>query len=216
MDLASPLHSLIPALSAATLEVLSGTESALGTTQIARLAGRGSAAGHQKSLDRLVEHGLVIAEPVNRGFIYRLNRDHVLIPALLAALEARDVTLRRLTAGVENLAPAVAHASVFGSFARQAGTEDSDIDLLLVVEDEETRHDPGWVAQLRALENSVRSWTGNRLEPLVFSYETLTAAVREQEPVVDSVVRQHTLLAGASLVPLLNSLTADDRPARSR
>lgn len=216
MDLASPLHSLIPALSAATLEVLSGTESALGTTQIANLAGRGSAAGHQKNLDRLVEHGLVIAEPVNRGFIYRLNRDHVLIPALVAALAAGDVIMRRLTAGVANLTPAVAHASVFGSFARGAGTVDSDIDLLLVVEDEETRHDLEWVAQLRALEDSVLAWTGNRLEPLVFSYETLTAAVRGEEPIVDSVVPQHFLLAGAPLVPLLNALTGDDRKARSR
>jgi hypothetical protein len=36
-------------------------------------------------LDRLVRHGLVIAEPANQGFLYRLNRDHLLAPSILQA-----------------------------------------------------------------------------------------------------------------------------------
>jgi len=78
MDVSSPLRSLVPSLDSAVLDVLSRSESSFGPTQVVRQAGRGSRAGIQLVLDRLVEHGLVLAEPTNRGHMYRLNRDHLL------------------------------------------------------------------------------------------------------------------------------------------
>ena len=45
MDLAHPLSSLIPSLDSVVLEVLSGTEGALGATKIHRLGAWGSRPG---------------------------------------------------------------------------------------------------------------------------------------------------------------------------
>jgi predicted nucleotidyltransferase len=79
MDVSSPLRSLVHSLDSAVLEVLAETEAALGATKRVHLAGRGSRTGAQKVLDRLTEHGIVLAEPTNHGHIYRLNRDHAVV-----------------------------------------------------------------------------------------------------------------------------------------
>ena len=133
VDLTSPLRSIAPGLDSAVLHVLAGTESGLSASQIARLASRGTRVGQLPVLNRLVEHGLVIAEPANRGFLYRLNREHVLAEPVLMAVRARVTILQRLTQAVATLRPEPVHVSVFGSFARGEAGPDSDLDLLIDV-----------------------------------------------------------------------------------
>jgi predicted nucleotidyltransferase len=190
-------------LDSAVLEVLAGTESALGPTQIARLAGRGSRPGHVRVLERLAEHGLVLAEPTNKGHMYRLNRDHVLAQPLLQATNARREALDRLTAAVRGLEPPPLHVSVFGSFARHEGTERSDIDLLIVTADEADGSDEQWQEQMRELEDRVLSWTGNRLEVLVLSRDHLRAVAEAGEPILDSLRSQALTLHGPDISNLL-------------
>ena len=96
MDLQHPLRSLIPSRDWAVLEVLAATQSGLGASRIAQLSAEGSRTGQVTILDRLVEHGLVIAEPANHGFTYRLNRDHLLAAAVLSAAGVRAALLTRL------------------------------------------------------------------------------------------------------------------------
>ncbi|MBU4214845.1 MAG: nucleotidyltransferase domain-containing protein [Actinobacteria bacterium] len=203
MDLTSPLRSLIPSLDAAALEVLSGTESALSATQAARLAGRGSRAGLTLVLDRLARTGLVVAEPSNTGRLYRLNRRHVLASAVLAAAAARGELLIRLREGVGALSPTPVHVSVFGSFARGEGDDDSDIDLLIVTNPSVDRHAETWRTQVRALEDDVLAWTGNRLEPLVLSADELAAAAAGGERIVNELADDAMTVLGESFHHLL-------------
>ena len=204
MDVSSPLRSLIPSLDSAVLEVLSGTESGFGPTQLARLAGRGSRAGVQLVLDRLVEHGLVSAEPTNRGYTYRLNRDHLLTPAVLAAVSVRRELVARLADAVTGLGPALLHASLFGSFARGDGDQDSDIDLFLLM-NPSSIEPSGWEAQLRRLEDLVLGWTGNRLEVLVLDSNGLAAAVQNGESVISELRTDSLVLTGPDLRSLIES-----------
>jgi predicted nucleotidyltransferase len=199
-------------LDAEVLEVLSRTESALGASQITRLARRGTRPGHVKVLDRLVGHGLVIAEPTNKGHMYRLNRDHVLIPALLAGLDARRRLVEQLTKAVSRLRPAPSHGSLFGSFARADGDADSDIDLVLVVEGEEDRQSDAWRKQMQMLQDQVLAWTGNQLEPLVFSRATLAEAISANEPVIRSLQEEAIRLLGASFPDLIVEMEREGMP----
>lgn len=185
MDLSSPLRSIAPSLDSAVLEVLAGTESGLSLAQIARLAGRGSRQGLALVLDRLVDHGLVLADPANRGHLYRLNRHHVLADAVLSAARARVTVLDRLAQAITALDPTPLHASVFGSFARREAGPGSDIDVLLVLPDEVVLDD-GWQIQVRRLGDEVRSWTGNPLECLVLTEGEARRAAAADEPVVAS------------------------------
>lgn len=195
MDLTSPLRSLIPSLDSAVLEVLARTESGLGVSRIARLASRGSRQGLALAVDRLVEHGLVLADPANHGYLYRLNRDHLLVPALLAATSVRSTVLERLRGAFAQLEPAPVHAALFGSFARGEGGPGSDIDLLLVVADDQV-DDERLFAQVRALSEQVWGWTGNRAEVLVLGEDGCAAATRAGEPLVGALVEESIWLAG--------------------
>jgi predicted nucleotidyltransferase len=154
-------------------------------------------------LERLAEHGLVLAEPTNNGHMYRLNRDHVLAQPLLQATNARREALDRLTAAVRGLHPPPLHVSVFGSFARHEGTERSDIDLLIVTADEADGSDEQWQEQMRELEDRVLSWTGNRLEVLVLSRDHLRAVAEAGEPILDSLRSQALTLHGPDISSLL-------------
>ena len=161
MDLSTPLRTISPGLDAGVLTALAGTEAALSATAIARLAGYGTRNGQAPVLDRLVRHGLVLAEPGNLGHLYRLNRQHILAPTVLAAIAARGELLSRLRTALDALGPSLTHGSVFGSFARGTAGPDSDIDLLLITAEEQP---PEWHDGLVELRNSVRAWTGNDLE----------------------------------------------------
>jgi predicted nucleotidyltransferase len=204
MDISSPLRSLVPSLDSAVLEVLSRSKTGLGPTQLARLAGRGTRQGIQLVLDRLVEHGLVIAEPTNRGHVYNLNREHLLTPAVLSAVRARQELFKRLADSVGALDRAPLHASLFGSFARGDGDESSDIDLFLVLQEGQAET-PRWEAQMRNLEDQVLAWTGNRLETLTVDLDAFRRAVHNQEHFIDELLTDAHDLTGLALGPLVGA-----------
>ncbi|MGF1662103.1 MAG: nucleotidyltransferase domain-containing protein [Kineosporiaceae bacterium] len=152
--------------------------------------------GQRPVLERLVEHGLVIADPANTGFLYRLNRDHVLAPAVLTAVAARADVLDRLTAACRALTPGPVHASVFGSFARREGGPASDIDLMLIVTDGVDPHGDQWEDQTRRLAGDVMAWTGNRLQALTFTETRVAQLVGAGEPLVDTWSADAVTLVG--------------------
>lgn len=200
MDLGSPLRSLIPSLDSATLDVLLGTESWLSAGDIARIARRGTRQGHLLVLHRLVEHGLVTAEPIGRGYRYRLNRAHLLAESLVIAANAREVLRNRLVEGVSVLRPV--HASIFGSLARGEANESSDIDVLVVLPGSRALDDADAEA-LRDLGERVLSWTGNRLQSVVLNEHDLRASADAGEAIVDSWLDDAVTLVGRPLVDVL-------------
>lgn len=192
MDLTSPLRSLIPTLDSAALEVLARTESALSATRIAALSSRGSRAGLTLALDRLATHGLVATEPSSTGRLYRLNREHLLSPMVLAAAAVRRVLLGRLSDRLDALEPQPVHASVFGSVAHGRSGEDSDIDLLLITEND-VSDDESWRDSVRRLQADVQAWTGNRLELLVLTMNGLGEAIASGEPIIRELTARPTI-----------------------
>jgi predicted nucleotidyltransferase len=203
VDLSSPVQSLIPSMESAALTVLAGTESPLGQTQIHRLAPRGTRRGIAVALDRLCEHGLVIAEPTNHGYRYLLNREHLLTPAVLAAVGAREELLRRMASACADLRPRVVSAALFGSVARRDSGAASDVDLVLVVPDGTSLDEPAWQEQVRHLEAQVLAWTGNRRETITVPSAHLTTLAAEGEPVVASWRADALTLTGTDLRHLL-------------
>lgn len=198
MDLASPLRSISPGLDSAVLQVLAGTESGLSASQIARLAPRGTRVGQLPVLNRLVEHGLVIADPANRGFLYRLNRDHVLADAVLAAARARTTLLQRMAESAAALRPEPVHVSLFGSFARGGAGPDSDVDLLIVTHQGSALAD-AWMDQVRTLADRVLAWTGNRMQHVTLTVERLQHIAAAREPIVATWLDEAVLLHGTAL-----------------
>lgn len=202
MNLSSPLSSLIPSMEAVALEVLAGTNSALGPSQIHRLGRRGSRQGVVNALDRLVQHGLVLSEPTNFGSMYRLNRDHLLAPAVLQVAEARHELLQRLAHECAELDPIPLAAALFGSVARNDSDETSDIDLLIVLGADLENHE-AWIDQLHGLSELVEAWTGNRLQVITQSATRLDELVTSSEPIVESWREDAVTVFGTNLHTLL-------------
>lgn len=207
MDLASPLRSLVPTLDAEALTVLAGTTAPLTGNRLAGLASRGSRAGLMRVLDRLVAHGLVLAEPAGAATLYRLNREHLLCEPLLAALQARRRLLDRLRAELESWATPCLHASVFGSVARGDATTSSDIDLLLVRPVDVDADEPAWQRQVRQLEVAVAAWTGNALAILELTPADLARARDAGEPLLQSLQDDALVLVGPTVPHLLVAAT---------
>lgn len=214
MDLKHPLRSLVPSLDWAVLEVLAATQSSLGVSQIGRVSSKGSRMGHVAVLERLVEHGLVIVEPANQGFLYRLNRDHMLAPAVLTAVGLRAQLLERLRDGAAKFVPTPVHASVFGSFARGEAGVDSDIDVLLLASSDADAE--RWDAQVDELEDQVRRWTGNRCRALVFSVERAQQLAELGDPIVANWIADGVLLTGNRLTDIVTDRTSTASDARRR
>ncbi len=205
MDLSTPLRSLAPSLESAVLTVLAGTEAPLSASAIARLAEQGTRNGQAPVLARLVQHGLVSTVPGTTGPLYRLNREHLLAPAVLAAVGSRQVLLDRLRAALDELGPTLLHASLFGSVARREAGPHSDIDLLLVTTDDRPAD---WHDRMLELADRVRTWTGNALETVVLTREHL-ARTAGSESVVDAWLADGVTLHGPELVDLLAATAAD-------
>lgn len=200
MDLSSPLRSLAPTLDSVVLEVLSGTESSLSLPRITDLAGRGSRQGLTLAMDRLVASGLVTATPANRGYMYALNREHVLSQAVLTAARARSTIIGRITEQIALMTPEPLHASLFGSFARREAGADSDIDVLFILPH---TPDDAWHAQAVALGEDVHAWTGNRMEYIALGVEEFDGAIERGEPIVSSWMSDAVTLHGPTIESMI-------------
>ncbi|MDP3984918.1 MAG: nucleotidyltransferase domain-containing protein, partial [Acidimicrobiia bacterium] len=70
------------------------------------------------------------------GTFYLLNRDHLAYPAVEALFGMRHHLTRLVGETIDGWPKPPVHASFFGSYVRQDGGLDSDIDILVVFDDE--------------------------------------------------------------------------------
>ena len=166
--------------------------------ELARLSGR-SVTGVQHALDRLVDEGLVHRAQAGRSFLYLLNREHLLAPAVEVMAGARWGLVERLRELIGGWKTPTFHASLFGSAARGEGNSRSDIDLLMVRRTEIDSEDGGWRRQLDDLADRVWLWTGNPAGVVEISEGDLSRLLEERPPALEEIEQQGIDLAGTPL-----------------
>lgn len=180
MDLTHPISTLAPGLNGAVLEVLARTTDPLTGRAVQRLVSRpASQAGVQKALDRLADTGLVRQTRAGRALLHRLNRDHVLAPAVIEIVGLADSIPDRIAEAVRAQVPRVSKALLFGSVARREARTESDVDLLVIWPDA-TDEDTRWAGSL-AIADRVEALTGNTCLPMVYTEEEY-AGLPERAP----------------------------------
>ena len=210
MDWRSPIAAVIPGLEGVALQQLYRVDTPQSAAEVHRRAGIGSLNGLRYALERLADQGVVDVSTVGRSVAYRINRDHVVYPAIEAAFEALDPwsalasRLRRLvedhggdvgTLGVVSLA-------VFGSVARRDAGVDSDLDLLLVVRDDP--ESAGSVdALIDALHRAVPRWTGNEAHVLRTTETALARSFQDAEPIALSWMQDAVTVVGPDVRELM-------------
>jgi hypothetical protein len=175
MDLSRPTTTLLGRVDSGVLAVLYRSERPLTVRELQRLAETGSYEGIRLALRRMAESGLLHVDERTSGTFYLLNRDHLAYPALEALFGMRRRFAQLVGETIEGWPVPPVHVSLFGSYVRQDGGVDSDIDVLVVFDDESYEDDDRWAEQVGSLEQSIQRWTGNTATALTMSASDLKA-----------------------------------------
>ena len=186
MDVSSPISSVIPSLDGAVLGALAGTTAPLTLTRVHEIAATGSLSGVRRVLVRLVGTGIVLSVPGG----YVLNRDHVAAPAIESLARLWGEVLDRIGHAVAEWEVPPALVGIYGSAARRAGDEGSDIDLLVVSDA------PDAVELAADLAGNLERWTGNATHVVTLDPSDLARMRRAQEPVLVEWKRDLIVVAG--------------------
>jgi hypothetical protein len=191
MESSRPLRVVTAALDGDLLTVLAGGDAAFTGRQLARLVDA-SSEGVRKVLARLVAQGIVTQDVAGAAHLYRLNRDHLAAPAVIALAGLRAGLIDRLRTAIAEWRQQPAYAALFGSVARGEDRADSDLDICVVRPDGLGPDDTVWRRQVAELETAATRWTGNDTRVLELS----SADVVADASVADDVLRDGIALAG--------------------
>lgn len=197
MDLGSPVLDIAPAVRGALLQALARLEQPVTRRRLAAAAG--VAPGNASAvIEELIQSGLVSETVAGRSSMVVLNRSHLAAGPVLALAGLRGELIRRLRERLSAWSD-LHGAWLFGSVARGDADSDSDVDLLIVVDD---LHSPDLHERLSRLQADVRSWTGNDLQLVEHSPLSWRKLVRAKNPLVEQIRLDGIALAGgtASLV----------------
>ena len=199
MDLANPMQSVIPSAHGAVLAVLARTDLPLSGHRIAQLTKpRFSQTRVNDVLRHLTESGVVLRERRPPSNLYRLNRDHVAAEGILPLARMSATLVARIRAELENWSLPPQAAWLFGSAARGEGTEQSDIDIFLVLpaSDLDSAAVDIWERQTEVLTEKIMAWSGNRCDVIEMEAAELSSAVERDDLLVRDLREQAVLLAG--------------------
>jgi predicted nucleotidyltransferase len=165
---------------------------------LARVAGLSQTTA-QRSLGRLREAGLVVAEHAPPALVYRANAEHLAMPALRALLRLEEHFRARLVEEVAGWQLRAESVVVYGSVARGEATAASDVDILVVRPDPFEPDESGWQRQIADLSDRVLRWTGRRASVVELSTRELGDGLANREPFLVEADRDGWLIAGAAL-----------------
>ena len=203
MRLDHPMQSVIPSAHGAVLGVLARTSEPLTGRRIAALTRpQFSQSRVNRVLGELARDGIADVDDRPPARFYRLNRDHVAAPGILALATMWQALLERIQTSLTKWPAQPVATWLFGSAARGEADATSDVDIL-VVRPDHLSDDEAWQEQLDHLADQVRRWSGNACEPLVLTESELQVAVHRGDRLIDELRRDAIHLAGAQPHALL-------------
>lgn len=193
MRLQHPMATVTPTLDGDVLTVLALGDGAFTVGSLQGLIPGRSVEGIRKTITRLVGEGVVLGEQVGRTGSYRLNREHVAAPGIIALARLADTLVERIRETIDAWGAQVMFAALFGSAARGDMRANSDIDIFVVISDD--ADDSSIQDRLADLMTKVRDWTGNDARILAFTEGEIVEAA-DAEPVLQSVADEGRTIVG--------------------
>lgn len=158
MKLQNPFTAICSDADSAVLLALGRAPVELTAQQVHGLAAGPSLSSVRRSLERLAQGGVIHERVLGQSRGYSLNQQHLLAGPIQDIAHATAELHSRIAQGVESWPVAVAGCVLFGSAARGEMEDSSDIDLLILMDNES--------AALKAesgvyeLSRQVEAWTG--------------------------------------------------------
>jgi predicted nucleotidyltransferase len=191
------------------LRTLLSLTSPVSGSEAQRLAGVRSADSMWTALDELSDLGILTREQTRGSHLYRINREHDLFAPLAALFEAEAGRLGRLrewlreTLVEADLADSIRSVILYGSNARGEATARSDVDLLVVMEDESSI--PAARDALIAGAPTLEGRTGLRISPYLLPRARVEERYRDGDPLMLTIAEEGRVLLGTPLQEVANA-----------
>jgi len=153
--------------------------------ELRRLTGLGSAS-LQRELNRLADAGLAMSERVGNMRRFRANPDSPVFTELTALTRKVLGAEPLLRDAMAQLAPKLQAAWIYGSYAKQTETAQSDIDVMLIG----NRLTLGRVLEVLA---PVEAQLGRKINPTLYTNAEFSKRRHETESFVNRVLAQPVL-----------------------
>ena len=202
MDWQNPLRSIAPTVDADVLQVLARTHESVTGNRLAQLAGRSYAQVHAV-VGRLVDHGIVDVRQVGRTYAYSLNRSRSLANGITATVAAPEDVESSIRDDVSEWSLQPVSVAIFGSAARRSATHESDVDLLIIREDNVDEDDPVWSGRVGALAHMAEMMSGNLVQIVDLRESELDEAAENQQPLIATLHHDARTLAGTEIRELI-------------
>nr|WP_236883513.1 nucleotidyltransferase domain-containing protein [Corynebacterium haemomassiliense] len=135
--------------------------------QVHRLVAGPSLSSVRRSLERLARSGVVLERVLGQARGYSLNQQHLLAGAIREIAHATEELYSRIAQSLDTWPVSVAGCVLFGSAARGEMGDSSDIDLLILVDNESAAVQAESVAY--ELSRQVEAWTGVPADVVVWT-----------------------------------------------
>ncbi|MFH1737149.1 MAG: nucleotidyltransferase domain-containing protein [Actinomycetota bacterium] len=154
----------------------------------------------QKQLDVLIAHHILTFKQVGPSRVFSLNAEHILYSALMDLFDREQKMLMGIEARIrktidENrqLRNKVVHASTFGSIATGHNTQESDLDLFLVIRDNYQSEDlSDWMVNTSS---QIITASGINIHPFIVQEKELP---KLRKSLRDSIKQQSRRIYGIS------------------
>jgi len=188
------------------LRFLCKTEAEWSGRQIAQEMKVSPAACH-KALRELNNEGALLLRSVGRSYLYRLNKENIIISELLKPLYEReskipDDVYRAIVRNISSLViDDIASIAVFGSMKKGKERSTSDIDLLVLVRKPEDKRKVE--EDFGKVNEKVVGKFGNTVSSYIQTVEEFKLKYKRGLALVKNILKSHKLLFGKPLEDLL-------------
>lgn len=193
MQTQHPLAVVTPTLDGDVLAVLAAADASYTVGSVQKVLGSRSYEGIHKVLTRLSIQGTVTSQQVGSVTSYRLNREHLAAPHIIALANLRAALMDRVRTHVEAWPTPPVWAALFGSAARGQMRPESDLDLFLV----DPAVDPErWETLVDQLAREATRWTGNDTRVLSMTETEVRAGAMTRDPILQSLLDDALTISG--------------------
>jgi len=188
------------------LRFLCKTEAEWSGRQIAQEMKVSPAACH-KALRELNNEGALLLRSVGRSYLYRLNKENIIISELLKPLYEReskipDDVYRAIVRNISSLViDDIASIAVFGSMKKGKERSTSDIDLLVLVRKPEDKRKVE--EDFGKVNEKIVGKFGNTVSSYIQTVEEFKLKYKRGLALVKNILKSHRLLFGKPLEDLL-------------
>ncbi|MFH1258396.1 MAG: nucleotidyltransferase domain-containing protein [Elusimicrobiota bacterium] len=157
------------------------------------------------ALKDLYRQGLVNLRSVGKSLIYWLNEEHFLVKNILRPIfEKESGILNFLVQSItkESGYPRPLSIILFGSFAKNTASPDSDIDVAIIYPNSKNKLLID--KELFKVEKKITILFGNRLAPIVLKIRDLQNKFKKNEKFIKEIVSTGKIIYGKSFSELIN------------